>query len=514
MRYNLIFILMLFCQMAAAQLSVTPSALQFGTVSTGDQKNATIRLQNTSNEVIEITEIQFYDSAFSLEFTPFSLSPGALKELEIIFHPKQNIRYNSELILLIDKAPKTYRVDLRGESQLNLSYYSGTFDLYDEDLKAELKRTISANYKQLGYTAARDAMYATLDNESGWVTCVYTGRKAQFSTRAGANSNQFNTEHTWPQSLFSQREPERSDIHHLFPTDASANTRRSNLPFGVVPQPTWTEGGSKWQSGTFEPRDEQKGATARAMFYFAIRYSNYSNFLDNQEAILREWHHSFQPSEQESNRNQAIYQLQNNRNPFVDFPGFVNRIQSISNFRPEEKKAAISLSTEQIQLQADNRTYRVYLINYGRKAADIEWSKSQAGNVEVLTPSPFSVNPGEAVAVELRVPVGSPPEETEIVFSYGEEKTLRINTNSAGLSAPLPTTNQFIWDAQNATLKWNDAQHKVNEPMIYDMSGKKWPLTEYKAGLNEWNLSSLPLGIYFVCDRKNNEQRCFRIFKH
>lgn len=500
--------------MVVAQLSITPSALQFGSVNTGDQKNATIRLQNTSNEVIEIDEIHFYDSAFSLEFTPFTLSPGALKELEIIFQPKQNIRYNSELILHIDKAPMTYRVDLTGESQLNLDYYSGTFDLYDEELKAELKRTISANYKQLGYTAARDAMYATLDNESGWVTCVYTGRKAQFSTRAGANSNQINTEHTWPQSLFSQREPERSDIHHLFPTDASTNTRRSNLPFGVVSNPTWTEGGSKWQSGTFEPRDEQKGATARAMFYFAIRYSNYSNFLNNQEAILRQWHQTFQPAERETNRNQAIYQLQNNRNPFVDFPGFVNRIQSISDYRPEVKKAEISLSTEQIQLQADNRTYRVYLINSGRKAADIEWTQSQTGNVEVLTSSPFTVNPGEAAAFELRVPAGSPPEESNIVFNYGEQKTLKINTVSVGLTPIAPAANHFIWDAQNSLLKLKNAQEEISESMIYDMSGKKWPLTEYKTALNEWNLSGLPMGIYFVCDMMNNQQGCFRIFKH
>ena len=46
----------------------------------------------------------------------------------------------------------------------------------------------------------------------------------------------FNTEHTFPQSFFSQNLPMRSDLFHIFPTLATANSERANFPFGVVSQ--------------------------------------------------------------------------------------------------------------------------------------------------------------------------------------------------------------------------------------------------------------------------------------
>ena len=46
----------------------------------------------------------------------------------------------------------------------------------------------------------------------------------------------------------------------------------------------------------FEPRDEHKGAAARAMLYFAIRYQDYGNFIDAQEGILKNWHTTFKPT--------------------------------------------------------------------------------------------------------------------------------------------------------------------------------------------------------------------------
>ena len=58
-------------------------------------------------------------------------------------------------------------------------------------------------------------MYGHIDNDdscsecptTGCVECVYTGRIGCFNTRAGANDNSFNCEHTWPQSFFCENEP-------------------------------------------------------------------------------------------------------------------------------------------------------------------------------------------------------------------------------------------------------------------------------------------------------------------
>ena len=172
-------------------------------------------------------------------------------------------------------------------------------------------------------------MYATIDNNGGTVECVYTGRTATFNSRTGANNNSFNCEHTFPQGFFSQNLPMRSDIHHLFSTDVSANGTRGNKPFGVVSNPSWNVGGSKSNSSTFEPRDAQKGWTARAMMYFVIRYQDYSNHFSSQESILKQWHNAFPPNAAERTRNNDIQAVQNNRNPFVDYPQFEKRI---SNF--------------------------------------------------------------------------------------------------------------------------------------------------------------------------------------
>ena len=179
-------------------------------------------------------------------------------------------------------------------------------------------------------------MYASIDNVGGWVECVYTGRTAYFNTRAGATANGFNCEHTWPQSFSDEAEPMRSDIFHLYPTDETANSRRADLDFGIVTTVSWTVGGSKLGTDAqgqqvFEPRDVHKGNVARSHFYYAIRYNGLYNEYVNptkMETHLRAWHVSDPVDSAEQARNQHIYTLQHNRNPFIDHPELVDRISS------------------------------------------------------------------------------------------------------------------------------------------------------------------------------------------
>jgi endonuclease I len=95
------------------------------------------------------------------------------------------------------------------------------------------------------------------------------------------NNYDVNCEHTFPQGNFNQNLPMRSDIHHLFPTDVDANSTRGSLRFGnVVSGVDWSEGGSqRGLNGSgeqvFEPRDGQKGMSARGILYFLARYQNY-----------------------------------------------------------------------------------------------------------------------------------------------------------------------------------------------------------------------------------------------
>lgn len=201
--------------------------------------------------------------------------------------------------------------------------------LSNSDLESAL-RADHSGHVSVGYDEARDHMFATVDNKEGSVECVYTGQTIQTSSSGDAYTQDFNTEHTWPQSRGAGSEPAKSDMHHLFPTNASANSRRSANRFGdVTSNVSWSEGGSKLgetSSGDvrFEPRDEHKGNVARALFYFAVIYGD--DIPADEEQAIRQWHLDDPVDAAERERNGAVAGIQNSRNPFIDRPDLVERI--------------------------------------------------------------------------------------------------------------------------------------------------------------------------------------------
>lgn len=164
----------------------------------------------------------------------------------------------------------------------------------------------------------------------------------------------YNREHSFPQSWFSQASPMVSDMFHIYPTDGKVNGIRSNYPFGEVSTATYTSlQGAKLGNNTtpgysgivFEPINDYKGDLARSFFYMATRYQNLiAGWQNNGNAndvlagnnttvydpwfteLLLKWHNQDPPSVKEINRNNAIFTYQNNRNPFVDSPQYVQRI--------------------------------------------------------------------------------------------------------------------------------------------------------------------------------------------
>jgi len=159
----------------------------------------------------------------------------------------------------------------------------------------------------------------------------------------------YNREHLFPQGIFNSNSPMKTDYHHVVPSDGKVNGMRSSYPFGEVGTASWTSmNGSKkgscaspGYSGTvFEPIDDYKGDIARSMLYFATRYEDkvsswshamidgtsdqvYSDwFLD----VLLKWHEQDPVSQKEIVRNNAGYDFQGNRNPFIDHPEYVCQI--------------------------------------------------------------------------------------------------------------------------------------------------------------------------------------------
>ncbi len=177
----------------------------------------------------------------------------------------------------------------------------------------------------------------------------YTTNSTQRCGTYSAEGNCYNREHIVPQSSFNSTAPMVSDAHFITPTDGKVNGQRSNYPHGNVATASWTSlNGSKlgtsavsgYTGTVFEPIDEFKGDIARMYFYFATRYettvSGYSypmfNGTTNQVFttaflnMLLAWNTLDPVSPREVARNNAIYATQNNRNPYIDHPEYVQKV--------------------------------------------------------------------------------------------------------------------------------------------------------------------------------------------
>lgn len=145
-------------------------------------------------------------------------------------------------------------------------------------------------------------------------------------------SSPFNCEHVVPQSWFREKEPMRGDLHHLFTCESACNSFRGNIPyFQFGPEDEVTRSGcGRSEQSKFEP-ERGKGAVARATMYFLLRYPGTLGDADRELrrerlGVLVDWHRADLPGAWELHRNAAIAHVQGNRNPLIDHPDWVDKI--------------------------------------------------------------------------------------------------------------------------------------------------------------------------------------------
>lgn len=174
--------------------------------------------------------------------------------------------------------------------------------------------------------ARREAMRASLRSNEGIAGMSETMLEQMLE--AGAP---YNCEHVVPQSWFGKREPMRGDLHHLFACESRCNSFRGNHAYFDFPDTEATmEQCGRREEDRFEPISG-KGAVARATMYFLLRYPGsidlgISQMTAQRLSILKKWHEGDPVSDYERHRNQAIFDLQGNRNPFIDHPDWVGRV--------------------------------------------------------------------------------------------------------------------------------------------------------------------------------------------
>lgn len=237
----------------------------------------------------------------------------------------------------------------------NPYYASIDFTLGGKALKTALSELINSNCTSLSYSGLWTAFKDTDTRDGTIIWDMYSNESYVYGSNQCGNYNGegscYNREHSIPKSWFNSAAPAYTDLFHLYPTDGYVNGRRSNYPFGEVGTATYTsKNGSKlgkssfsgYSDIVFEPIDEYKGDFARTYFYFATRYENLNCALSEGAAVFTttsypkltnyalqlflKWDRQDPISEKEILRNEAVYLYQNNRNPFIDFPGLAEMV--------------------------------------------------------------------------------------------------------------------------------------------------------------------------------------------
>jgi len=257
--------------------------------------------------------------------------------------------------------------------QIPPGYYDPAAGTSGEALQIALYNIIKG-HTVLSYTpGVWNAFYSTDVKANGKVWDMYSdvpGGTPPYEYTPGSNQcgtggggvegDCYSREHSFPKSWFNDVSPMNTDLFHIYPTDQYVNNHRSNYPYGAVASPDWTSlNGSKvgpcstsgYTGTVFEPIDAYKGDFARTYFYMATRYENviatWAANDPNGAAVLNgtaypayqawfldlliQWHQQDPVSAKEIARNDSVYKLQHNRNPFIDHPEYVTLIWPYSS---------------------------------------------------------------------------------------------------------------------------------------------------------------------------------------
>ena len=239
-----------------------------------------------------------------------------------------------------------------------------------------------------------DYVYGTSNSNAKndpYVHSLYTNRNVTNEAKAWGDHTQtnwgINREHVWPKAEGFEAEAAggaRGDPMHLMAGNGYANNIHSNYFYGYVnTSSSYTDCGTKYSytagnllgksktlggsTNVFEPQDSDKGDIARAIFYMVARYNYLSGSdsdgidSDNPNLALTQslsdwsqssfnsttttkgymgimtdllaWHHADPVDEYEIHRNNLLYtNFTNNRNPFIDFPEWVDFIWGTATY--------------------------------------------------------------------------------------------------------------------------------------------------------------------------------------
>ena len=235
-------------------------------------------------------------------------------------------------------------------AQIPSGYYDSAIGKKQAELKTALHLIImNATPPSYGSGAGSTwAAFAKTDArpEDGTVWDMYSSNRVAFSGTSAASG--CNIEHSLANSWWGGTKNQTyNDLFNLNPSNSTANSSKGSWPIAVVDGSTTYSNGvikvgkSSSRPGgeisAWEPADEYKGDFARSYMYMVTSYEDLSakwtgnsvNQLDNNTYpvfeqwtvdLFLKWCAQDPVSQKEINRNNEIYKIQGNRNPYIDYP--------------------------------------------------------------------------------------------------------------------------------------------------------------------------------------------------
>ena len=310
-----------------------------------DIDNVTIQSGEDSASVL----IDIIDDEINEGDEDLMLSLDFQNENFILLNNNQIIRVNDNDFIIADYGTPINPTYANVNNLFSENYYSNLNGLAGEDLIIALKEIISNPelVRAHSYSDIKEILkQADVNPEnSNQVWLVYTEQarsKIDFQTTS-SNIGKWNREHTFPrsrggfynisadsnadgidqywQTSIDSLRHANSDAHGIRASDGPENSSRGNKHYGDYNGPTGN-------------LNSFKGDVARSVLFLSLRYNGLDivdgfpdtvGQLGDLQTILS-WNELDPVDDFEKNRNNVIYNWQNNRNPLIDLPEIVNYI--------------------------------------------------------------------------------------------------------------------------------------------------------------------------------------------
>lgn len=345
------------------------------------------------------------------------------------------------------------------------SYYSSITATSDTELLGQLHDLITKTHtKYTSYNDCKnpDTIMKTDKGSNDKSVMEFYSQEDIAKTWGGGDSGTWNREHVWCQSRSNGlwgTSGAGSDLHHIRPSESQLNSDRGNNKYGVATNGTPlyyqnSSGGNVALGGyvnkstdTFEPLDKVKGDVARIVFYVYTHYNTYDNVggttngnksstfgtlrftnivakSSESEAIkmLLEWNDLDPVDQIERDRNDAVYGIQGNRNPFIDNEDYADAIWG---------DGQVSTDTTSVKLNRTTLSLRVggqqTLIATTNGEGNLTWTTSDSSVVSVSQGVITAVGEGTAT----------------VTAKYG----------TASATCKVTVSNSIVLDTTQVTLK-------------------------------------------------------------